>query len=70
MLDAATLKGEVVVVIGGAEPSDVPTPSELVAEARALVAEGTRARDAARAVAKRHGASANELYARLLERSD
>jgi 16S rRNA (cytidine1402-2'-O)-methyltransferase len=70
MLDVATLKGEVVVVIGGAQPSTSAEPGELVAEARALVAEGARARDAARAVAKRHGTSANELYAKLLEPSD
>ena len=67
-LDAATLKGEVVVVIGGAEAFDTIDPEELVTEARGLVAEGVRARDAARAVAKRHGTSANELYARLLDR--
>jgi len=65
-LDAATLKGEIVVVIGGAEPSEAADTSELVEEARALVAEGSRARDAAKAVAKRHGASANEIYRRLV----
>jgi len=70
MLDAATLKGEVVVVIGGAEPSTSAEPGELVAEAQALIAGGARTRDAARAVAKRHGTSANELYAHLLEPSD
>ena len=70
MLDAATLKGEVVVVIGGAEPSTSAEPGELVAEAQALIAGGARTRDAARAVAKRHGTSANELYALLLEPSD
>ena len=66
-LDAATLKGEVVVVIGGSEPPTTADPEELVVQARELVAEGARARDAARAVAKRHGTSANELYARLLD---
>jgi 16S rRNA (cytidine1402-2'-O)-methyltransferase len=69
MLDAVTLKGEVVVVMGGAEPS-AADPETLVGEARAMVAMGTRARDAARAVANRHGTSANELYARLLEAPD
>jgi 16S rRNA (cytidine1402-2'-O)-methyltransferase len=68
-LDAATLKGEIVLVIGGAEADASVDPEELVGEARGLVAEGVRARDAARAVAKRHGASANEIYARLLDPS-
>lgn len=65
-LDVATLKGEIVVVIGGADASDVLGADELVEEARALVAEGTRAREAAKSVAKRHGASANEIYRRLV----
>ncbi len=66
MLDAATLKGEVVVVIGGAPEPRATDPQDLVSEARALVAEGARTRDAARAVAERHGASANEIYRRLI----
>ena len=64
-LDATTLKGELVVVIGGAEPPQTPDVDRLVDETRALVAGGMRARDAARSVAKRNGASANELYRRL-----
>ena len=51
VLDAATLKGEIVVVIGGADAAATPDVDALVEEARALVAEGTRARDAAKAVA-------------------
>ena len=66
-LDATTLKGEIVVVIGGAPRSESPALEELVDEARALVAGGSRARDAAKTIAKRHGASANELYRRLAE---
>jgi 16S rRNA (cytidine1402-2'-O)-methyltransferase len=65
LLDATTLKGEIVVVIGGAPRDETPPLEELVDEARALVAGGARARDAAKTVAKRHGASANELYRRL-----
>jgi 16S rRNA C1402 (ribose-2'-O) methylase RsmI len=34
----------------------------LLEEVRRLIAEGMRTRDAARAVAERHGASANDLY--------
>jgi 16S rRNA (cytidine1402-2'-O)-methyltransferase len=64
-LDATTLKGELVVVIGGAEPPQTPDVDQLVDETRVLVAGGMRARDAARSVAKRNDASANELYRRL-----
>jgi 16S rRNA (cytidine1402-2'-O)-methyltransferase len=66
VLEAATLKGEVVVVIGGADAADAPDAGELVEEARALMTGGTRAREAAKEVAKRHGASANEIYRRLV----
>ena len=66
VLDAATLKGEIVVVIGGADAAEAPDAGALVDEARALMAEGTRARDAAKAVATRHGASANEIYRGLI----
>jgi 16S rRNA C1402 (ribose-2'-O) methylase RsmI len=41
------------------EPLDL---AGLLAEVRVLVKEGMRTRDAARDVAERHGASANELY--------
>ncbi|HEX5936879.1 MAG TPA: 16S rRNA (cytidine(1402)-2'-O)-methyltransferase [Actinomycetota bacterium] len=56
------LKGEVVVVVEGdrdGEPADV---AALLDEVRGLVGKGLRTRDAARAVASRHGASANDLY--------
>jgi 16S rRNA (cytidine1402-2'-O)-methyltransferase len=66
-LEATTLKGEIVVVIGGPDPFEPPDPDALVEEARRLVAGGTRARDAAKEVAKRHGASANEIYRRLVD---
>jgi 16S rRNA (cytidine1402-2'-O)-methyltransferase len=60
------LKGEVAVVIEGAperEPGDVDS---LVPETQELVAGGMRKREAARAVADRHGVSANALYQALL----
>ncbi len=60
------LKGEVVVVIAGADPA-AEDARDLVGEARVLVAEGTRARDAARIVAERHDTSANRIYRHLLE---
>jgi 16S rRNA (cytidine1402-2'-O)-methyltransferase len=61
------LKGEVVVVIAGAQAGTAPDLAELVAEARAAVAAGTSARDAAREVGERHGVSANRIYRRLLD---
>jgi len=56
------LKGEVAVVVEGDHDPDPPDSAALLTEVRGLVAEGMRTRDAARAVAERHGASANELY--------
>ena len=61
------LKGEVVVVIAGVHAGTAPDLEELVAEARAAVAAGTSARDAARDVGDRHGVSANRIYRRLLD---
>ncbi len=53
MLDAATLKGEVVVVIGGARGGEALGIEALRGEeAQALVADGSRARDAAKIVAR------------------
>jgi 16S rRNA (cytidine1402-2'-O)-methyltransferase len=66
VLDAATLKGEIVIVIGGADAAATPDAATLVEEARALMAEGMRARDAAKAVATRHGASVNDIYRGLI----
>ena len=56
------LKGEVTVVVEGERDPDPPDPAAFLTEVRGLVEQGMRTRDAARAVAKRHGASANELY--------
>ena len=59
------LKGEVVVVIHGADEA-VHDLAACIEEARELLAEGLRKRDAARAVADRRGVSANDIYAGLL----
>jgi 16S rRNA (cytidine1402-2'-O)-methyltransferase len=59
------LKGEVVVVVAGAtegRPEGHPSVDEQVTEVRRLIEGGMRPREAARAVAERHGASPNELY--------
>ncbi|HEY6567362.1 MAG TPA: 16S rRNA (cytidine(1402)-2'-O)-methyltransferase [Actinomycetota bacterium] len=62
------LKGEVVVVIEGDREPHVPPMEALVDEARALVADDAmRKRDAARLVAARHGAGANDVYRAMLE---
>jgi 16S rRNA (cytidine1402-2'-O)-methyltransferase len=60
------LKGEVVVVVEGEREPELPPLDQIVGEARGLVAEGMRTRDAARAVAERHGVSVNELYHELV----
>jgi 16S rRNA (cytidine1402-2'-O)-methyltransferase len=65
-LSDVELKGEVAVVVEGAvEPGPVDWDACL-ADARELVTEGMRKRDAAHAVAERHGVSANQLYRALI----
>jgi 16S rRNA (cytidine1402-2'-O)-methyltransferase len=66
-LGEGPMKGEVVVVIGGERERPVPDLSVCADEARELVAEGMRKRDAAHAVADRYGVGANELYRALIE---
>jgi 16S rRNA (cytidine1402-2'-O)-methyltransferase len=56
------LKGEVAVVVEGDPGADAPDAAALLEEVRRLIGEGMRTRDAARAGAERHGASAHELY--------
>jgi 16S rRNA (cytidine1402-2'-O)-methyltransferase len=60
------LKGEVVVVLEGAREPHLVDLEALVDEARALVAAGMRKRDAAAEVAHARGASANEIYRKLV----
>ena len=59
-------KGEVVVVIEGRARGDDVALAELVVEARRLVDDGMRKREAASSVAKRHDASANAIYEELI----
>jgi 16S rRNA (cytidine1402-2'-O)-methyltransferase len=56
------LKGEVAVVVEGDHDGAPLDHAALLGEVRRLIADGMRTRDAARAVAERHGASANDLY--------
>ncbi|MGH2525585.1 MAG: SAM-dependent methyltransferase, partial [Actinomycetota bacterium] len=65
-LEGSEPKGEVVVVIEGRATGDDIALPELVAEARRLVDDGMRKREAASSVAKRHDASANAIYEALI----
>ena len=63
---AAGVKGEVTVVVAGAEPATTPAAADLVAEVRALVDSGQRLKEATAEVAAAHGASRRELYEAVL----
>src|SRR5262245_55532129 len=64
-LEDTESRGEIVLVLGGAEPAEADL-DELVDEARRLVTEGMRKREAAAAVARRSGGSANAIYDALV----
>src|SRR3954447_1913738 len=61
------LRGEVVLVIGGATEGPAPELSELVEEAAELIRAGWKKREAAAEVARRHDVSTNAIYRALLE---
>ncbi len=61
-IEERELKGEVTVVVEGDREGAPLDRAALLDEVRRLIAEGMRPRDAARSVAERHGASANDLY--------
>lgn len=65
-IDETTLKGEVVVVVGGMQDQGPADEEVLVERARSLVAAGMRSREAARAVTERQRVSANAIYRRLI----
>jgi 16S rRNA (cytidine1402-2'-O)-methyltransferase len=64
---AEALRGEVVLVIGGATQGPAPELSELVEEAAELIRGGWKKREAAAEVARRHDVSTNAIYRALLE---
>lgn len=66
-IDDMTLKGEVVVVVGGAPEAAVPDVDALVDAARANIAGGMGKREAAHRVAEGSGISTNAIYQKLLE---
>jgi 16S rRNA (cytidine1402-2'-O)-methyltransferase len=61
------LRGEVALVVEGRREPSAPDRDAMLEELRRLVDGGMRTREAARAVAERHGASANELYRAALD---
>jgi 16S rRNA (cytidine1402-2'-O)-methyltransferase len=62
----AAVKGEVVVVLEGRPAQEPVDVDAAVAEARDLVADGARKREAAHLVAERTGVSANAIYRALV----
>jgi 16S rRNA (cytidine1402-2'-O)-methyltransferase len=64
---AEELRGEVVLVIGGATQGPAPELSELVEEAAELIRGGWKKREAAAEVARRHDVTTNAIYRALLE---
>jgi 16S rRNA (cytidine1402-2'-O)-methyltransferase len=62
----APVRGEVVVVLDGWAGDPPVDVAAAVAEARDLIADGTRKREAAHRVADRTGVSANEIYRALV----
>lgn len=59
------VRGEIVIVVGGAPEAEV-SPGAALAEVESRVTEGERLKDATRAVAKATGHSARDLYAAAL----
>jgi 16S rRNA (cytidine1402-2'-O)-methyltransferase len=64
---AEDLKGEMVLVIAGAEVVEMNT-AELVEQVLELKLSGVGLKQAASSVAKQYGASSSELYALALKR--
>jgi 16S rRNA (cytidine1402-2'-O)-methyltransferase len=64
-LGDADPKGEIVLVVEGRRDEEAPALDELVAEATRLVQGGKRKREAASAVARDRGGSANAIYEAL-----
>ncbi len=60
------VRGEITVVLAGAEPAAPPAAEELVARVQGLMAGGVRLKDACGQVAAETGSSRNELYGLVL----
>jgi 16S rRNA (cytidine1402-2'-O)-methyltransferase len=66
-LDGEEVRGEVVLVVGGATQGPAPELSQLIEEASELIRGGRKKREAAAEVARRHDVSANAIYRALIE---
>ncbi len=60
------VRGEITVVVAGAGPRPPADPADLVGEVEALVAGGSRLKDASAEVAGRHGTSRKAVYDAVL----
>ena len=63
---AGPVRGEITVVLAGAEPSPAPDVESLVGQVHELVTAGERLKDAVQVVAEDAGVSRRELYAAAL----
>ncbi|MGW3467477.1 16S rRNA (cytidine(1402)-2'-O)-methyltransferase [Saccharopolyspora sp. NPDC000995] len=63
---AEGVRGEITVVLGGAEPAPAADPAELVAQVEERAAEGVRLKDAVAEVAELAGVRKKELYDAVL----
>ena len=61
------VRGEITIVVAGAEPPAPAETADLVAAVHARVAAGERLKDATGAVAKDHGVGRRELYQAVLD---
>lgn len=64
---AEGLRGEITVVLAGAPPAGPPPLERLLEQVQERLDDGARLKEACRAVAERTGASANDLYAAVLD---
>lgn len=64
---AAGVRGEITVVLAGAERQEPADVADLVGQVQALVADGTRLKDAVGEIAGAHGVSKRELYEAALQ---
>ena len=62
----AGVRGEITVVVAGAEPAVAADPADLVAEVEALVAAGSRLKEASAEVAARYATSRKAVYDAVL----
>jgi 16S rRNA (cytidine1402-2'-O)-methyltransferase len=69
MKDLGPLKGELVLLVGGATQTSDHRDEDLLAEIEELIEAGTSTKDAIRIVASRHDLAKNDVYA-LYHRTD